>query len=59
MKKLFKSFARTEGGAMTIEFLVLIAAVVGLGIAGVNGLDTGTQKDVDVNDTLERFTSGN
>ncbi|RAP40285.1 hypothetical protein BYZ73_15880 [Rhodovulum viride] len=43
--KLFKTFAKDESGAVTVDWVVLTAAIVGLGIAvlgtvrsGVNGL---------------------
>ena len=60
MTNLIKSFSKSESGAMTTEFMVLIAAIVGLGVASVSGIERGTTtgKDVDVNDTLERFVSG-
>ncbi|MBL3568129.1 hypothetical protein BV509_13975 [Rhodovulum sulfidophilum] len=45
--KLFKTFAKDESGAVTVDWVVLTAAIVGLGIAvlgtvrgGVNGLGT-------------------
>lgn len=44
MIKFFKNFSKDEDGAVTVDWVVLTAAVVGLGIAGVasvsNGVDT-------------------
>ena len=60
MKKLLKSFLNTDSGAITTEFLVIVAAAVGLGVAGVSNLSSpAPEQDVDVNVTLERFSSGN
>lgn len=59
MKTLFKAFAKNDNGAITTEFLVIAAAVVGLGVASVSGLgDSTPAPEPDVNKTLERFTSG-
>lgn len=59
MKALLKTFAKTECGAITTEFLVLAAAIVGLGVASVSGLEgSAPAPEPDVNKTLERFTSG-
>lgn len=59
MKNLFKAFAKSESGAVTMEFLVIAAAVVGLGVAGATGLkDSAPAPEPDVNKTLERFTAG-
>jgi len=44
MIKFFKNFSKDEDGAVTVDWVVLTAAVVGLGIAGVatvrGGVDT-------------------
>ncbi len=44
MIKFFKNFAKDEDGAVTVDWVVLTAAVVGLAIAGVasvrQGVDT-------------------
>jgi len=44
MIKFFKNFSKDEDGAVTVDWVVLTAAVVGLGIAGVTtvrgGVDT-------------------
>ncbi|EDZ41134.1 hypothetical protein RB2083_648 [Rhodobacteraceae bacterium HTCC2083] len=59
MKNVFRSFAKKESGAITTEFLVIAAAVVGLGVASVSGLEgSAPAPEPDVNKTLERFTSG-
>jgi len=55
MMNFFKTFARDEDGAVTVDWVVLTAAIVGLGIAaitsvsqGVNSL--GTEISSDLND---------
>ena len=44
MIKFFKNFKKDEDGAVTVDWVVLTAAVVGLGVAGVatvsDGVDT-------------------
>ena len=44
MMNFFKTFAKDEDGAVTVDWVVLTAAVVGLGIAAVatiqGGIDT-------------------
>jgi Flp pilus assembly pilin Flp len=43
--KLFaniKSFAANESGAVTVDWVVLTAAIVGLGIAVISSVRTGT-----------------
>ncbi len=47
--KLFKTFMRDEDGAVTVEWVVLTAAIVGLGIAvltSVSGATTGLADDI-------------
>lgn len=59
MKKFISSFAQKESGAITTEFLVICAAVVGLGIVGAGGLKgSAPVPEPDVNKTLNRFTAG-
>lgn len=59
MKKLITLFAKKESGAITTEFLVICAAVVGLGIVGAGGLKgSAPTPEPDVNKTLDRFTAG-
>ncbi|MEM7076207.1 MAG: hypothetical protein AAGA28_14210 [Pseudomonadota bacterium] len=41
MIKFFKNFAKDEDGAVTVDWVVLTAAVVGLGIAGVTTVQGG------------------
>ena len=41
MMNFFKTFAKDEDGAVTVDWVVLTAAVVGLGIAGVATIQTG------------------
>ncbi|MBC7179440.1 MAG: hypothetical protein H5U14_05005 [Roseovarius sp.] len=41
MIKFFKNFSKDEDGAVTVDWVVLTAAVVGLGIAGVSTVSTG------------------
>ncbi len=41
MIKFFKKFAKDEDGAVTVDWVVLTAAVVGLGVAGVTTVSGG------------------
>lgn len=41
MMNFFKNFSKDEDGAVTVDWVVLTAAVVGLGIAGVTAVNTG------------------
>ncbi len=41
MMNFFKNFSKDEDGAVTVDWVVLTAAVVGLGIAGVATIQTG------------------
>ncbi|WP_120502253.1 Flp family type IVb pilin [Roseovarius sp. EL26] len=41
MIKFFKNFRKNEDGAVTVDWVVLTAAVVGLGIAGVATVSNG------------------
>ena len=41
MKKIFKKFLRNEEGAITVDWIVLTAAVTGLGLAGIGSLQQG------------------
>ncbi|MGB7318749.1 MAG: hypothetical protein WBC85_12355 [Planktotalea sp.] len=60
MKNLIKSFAKREGGAVTTEFLVLVAAVVGFGVIGYAGMNSGPEKvvNVDPDVALNNFVAG-
>jgi Flp pilus assembly pilin Flp len=41
MNTFIKNFLNDEDGAVTVDWVVLTAAVVGLGIAGVSAVNTG------------------
>ena len=41
MIKFFKNFKKDEDGAVTVDWVVLTAAVVGLGVAGVTTVKGG------------------
>lgn len=41
MIKFFKNFRRDEDGAVTVDWVVLTAAVVGLGVAAVIAVQSG------------------
>ncbi|MCZ4353282.1 hypothetical protein O4H61_12205 [Roseovarius aestuarii] len=41
MIKFFKNFKKDEDGAVTVDWVVLTAAVVGLGVAGVTTVKSG------------------
>ena len=41
MIKFFKNFSKDEDGAVTVDWVVLTAAVVGLGVAGVATVSDG------------------
>ncbi|SLN37386.1 hypothetical protein PSA7680_01799 [Pseudoruegeria aquimaris] len=54
--KLFNKFAKDESGAVTVDWVVLTAALVGLAIAVLSTVATGVDN---VNDDLTAsFTSG-
>ena len=56
--KLFaniKTFAADESGAVTVDWVVLTAAIVGLGIAVVASVRTGT---MNIADQIETSMSG-
>ncbi len=40
--KLFNTFLKDESGAVTVDWVVLTAAIVGLGIAVLTSVGTGT-----------------
>ena len=40
--KLFNKFFKDESGAVTVDWVVLTAAIVGLGIAVLTSVSTGT-----------------
>jgi hypothetical protein len=41
MIKFIKSFAKKDSGAVTVDWVVLTAAVVGLAVAAYNAIETG------------------
>ncbi len=41
MTKLFKTFRNNEDGAVTVDWVVLTAAVVGLAVAAYTSIQTG------------------
>jgi Flp pilus assembly pilin Flp len=43
MTKLFKNFFADESGAVTVDWVVLTAAIVGLGIAVMASVSTGLE----------------
>ena len=43
MVQLFEEFCFDEDGAVTVDWVVLTAAVVGLGVAGVATVQTGVE----------------
>lgn len=43
MVKFFKNFSKDESGAVTVDWVVLTAAVVGLAIAGYATIKTNTE----------------
>ncbi len=42
MLNLIKNFAKDESGAVTVDWVVLTAAIVGLGIVIINSVGTNT-----------------
>ena len=55
MIKFFKNFTKDEDGAVTVDWVVLTAAVVGLGIAGVTAVNNGV---VGLADNIDAELSG-
>jgi Flp pilus assembly pilin Flp len=52
---LIKSFARSESGAVTVDWVVLTAAIVGLGIAVITAISSGVGG---LGGSIERSLSG-
>lgn len=44
MMKLIKNFKNDESGAVTVDWVVLTAAVVGLAVAAYSSIETGATK---------------
>ncbi|MEN8892940.1 hypothetical protein [Planktotalea arctica] len=59
MRKLIKFFGKSEAGAVTTEFLVLAAAIVGMGVVAFAGMG-GEENVVNVEPDggLEKFVAG-
>ncbi len=59
MKTLLKSFAKQDAGAVTAEFVVIVAAVIVISVASVSGLG-GEDKvvNVDPDRALNSFVAG-
>ena len=53
--KLYKKFEAAEDGAVTVDWVVLTAAVVGLGIAALAAIRGGTGK---LTSTINGYLSG-
>jgi len=49
--KLFKNFSKDESGAVTVDWVVLTAAIVGLGIAVLAAVSNGVENLSDDIDT--------
>ena len=55
--KLFKKFEEAEDGAVTVDWVVLTAAVVGLGVAALAAIKSGTgQLSTTINNHLASQT---
>lgn len=57
--KLFNAFLNDESGAVTVDWVVLTAAIVGLGIAVLTSVGGGTEQLADrVSSQLANCTTG-
>ncbi|WP_372989739.1 Flp family type IVb pilin [Sulfitobacter sp.] len=43
MMKFIKNFRKDDSGAVTVDWVVLTAAVVGLGVAAYSSIETGSK----------------
>jgi Flp pilus assembly pilin Flp len=60
MTNFIKAFARDENGAVTVDWVVLTAAVVGLAVAAYGSIQTGSANLTAATDTtLSNMTVGN
>ena len=64
LRKLFKSFRADESGAVTVDWVVLTAAIVGLGLVVMNTVGGGIGKlsttiSTDLGDTPTGSTGAN
>ncbi|MEY8839338.1 hypothetical protein AB9K41_09950 [Cribrihabitans sp. XS_ASV171] len=55
MLKFIKNFRKDENGAVTVDWVVLTAAVVALGAAGYNSISAGTEA---LSGTTQTFIEG-
>ncbi|WP_372613728.1 hypothetical protein [Aquicoccus sp.] len=51
MIKFFKNFTKDEDGAVTVDWVVLTAAVVGLAVAAYTSIETGATGLTDATST--------
>ncbi|MEM8692809.1 MAG: hypothetical protein AAGG57_13115 [Pseudomonadota bacterium] len=59
MMKFIKNFRKDEDGAVTVDWVVLTAAVVGLAVAAYTSIETGASKLTENTDTyLKGLTVG-
>lgn len=59
MRNILNKFIKSESGVATTEFVVIVAAVIGLGVASVAGLggdDNAVAIDTDT--ALDSFVAG-
>ena len=60
MTKFIKAFAQDENGAVTVDWVVLTAAVVGLAVAAYSSIQTGASNlTAATNTTMSGMTVGN
>ena len=60
MTNFIKSFARDENGAVTVDWVVLTAAVVGLAVAAYGSIQSGASSlTASTNTTMSGMTVGN
>ena len=60
MTNFIKAFARDENGAVTVDWVVLTAAVVGFAVAAYGSIQTGSSNLTAATDTtLSGMTVGN
>ena len=52
MMKFIKNFRKDENGAVTVDWVVLTAAVVGLAVAAYSSIETGATELTNQTDTF-------
>ena len=52
MMNFFKNFRKSEAGAVTVDWVVLTAAVVGLAVAAYTSIETGASNLTDQTNTF-------